>query len=110
MTESLASTVSGEHSPAVPLARVPWVTRDGLDELVDALVLKIEIMELCADLNTHAEEFLFWTPEVVADCIIRWGSNMERSNIVLSEVQMGKLIEKYYASEPHSKVLLRWRL
>ena len=95
LTESFASTGAGEYGPAVQLVPVSGVTGDGLDDLIDALVLQSEVMELRADHNTQAEGIVLDARiekgiGVVADCIIRWGS-MECGDVVLSGVHTGKV-------------------
>lgn len=95
LTESFASTGAGEYGPAVQLVPVSGLTGDGLDDLIDALVLQSEVMELRADHNTQAEGIVLDARiekgiGVVADCIIRWGS-MECGDVVLSGVHSGKV-------------------
>ncbi len=95
VTESFASTGAGEFGPAVQLVPVSGLTGDGLDDLVDALVLQSEVMELRADQDAQAEGIVLDARiekgiGVVADCIIRWGS-LECGDVVLSGVHTGKV-------------------
>ena len=95
VTESFASTSVSEYGPAVQLVPVSGLTGDGLDELIDALVLQSEVMELRADPDAHAEGIVLDARiekgiGVVADCIIRWGS-MQCGDVVLSGVHSGKV-------------------
>lgn len=85
----------GEFGPPVQLVPVSGITGAGLDELIEALALQSEIMDLRADPDASAEGIIMDARTdkslgVVADCIIRWGS-MERGDIVVSGTHIGKI-------------------
>jgi translation initiation factor IF-2 len=93
--ESFASTTKGEFGPPVQIVPVSGLTGEGVDNLIEALVLQSEVMELRADPDAQAEGIILDARfekgvGVVADCIIRWGS-MHRGDIVLSGLHTGKV-------------------
>lgn len=95
VSESFASTSESKYGPPVQLVPVSGLTGEGLDDLIDALVLQSEVMELRADPDARAEGIVLDARiekgvGVVADCIIRWGS-MERGDVLLSGVHSGKV-------------------
>jgi translation initiation factor IF-2 len=108
ITESFAGTTDSKFGPPVQLVPVSGITGDGLDELIESLVLQSEVMELRADQNARAEGIIMDARVekgigVVVDCIVRWGS-MERGDIVLSGIHMGKV--KALKDGEHSTVFL----
>ena len=93
--ESFASTTKGEFGPPVQIVPVSGLTGEGVDNLIEALVLQSEVMELRADPDAQAEGIILDARYekgvgVVADCIIRWGS-MKRGDVVLSGLHTGKV-------------------
>jgi translation initiation factor IF-2 len=95
--ESFASTTKGEYGPPVQIVPVSGLTGEGVDNLIEALVLQSEVMELRADPDAQAEGIILDARfekgvGVVADCIIRWGS-MECGDVVLSGIHTGKVKE-----------------
>lgn len=71
------------------------MTGEGLDELIEGLILQSEIMDLRADHEAHAEGIVMDARMekglgVVADCIIRWGS-IKRGDCVVSGTQASRV-------------------
>jgi translation initiation factor IF-2 len=95
MSESFGSSGDSEYGPPVQVIPVSGLTGDGLDDLIEGLVLQSEIMDLRADENAQAEGIVMDARMekgvgVVADCIVRWGS-LERGNVIVSGVHSGKV-------------------
>ena len=95
LSESFGSSGESEYGPPVQVIPVSGLTGEGLDDLIEGLVLQSEVMDLRADEKAQAEGIVMDTRMekgvgVVADCIIRWGS-LERGNIIVSGVHSGKV-------------------
>lgn len=94
-TENMATGEDSEYGPPVQLVPVSGITGDGIDELIESLVLQSEIMDLRADEEARGEGIVMDARVekglgVVADCIVRWGS-MSRGDVVVSGVHGGKI-------------------
>mmetsp|Transcript_35167 Transcript_35167/g.77056 ORF Transcript_35167/g.77056 Transcript_35167/m.77056 type:complete len:715 (-) Transcript_35167:227-2371(-) len=96
MTEGLASSdEDSAFGPPAQLVPVSGMTGDGLDDLIEGLVLQSEVMDLRADDEARAEGVVMDARVdkglgVVADCIVRWGK-LERGDYVVSGVHGGKI-------------------
>lgn len=95
LTEGMPSDQDGEYGPPVQLVPVSGLTGQGLDDLIEGLVLQSEVMDLRADDSTRCEGIIMDAKVdkglgIVADCIIRWGS-LEKGNIVVSGTNTGKV-------------------
>ena len=95
LSESFASSGESEYGPPVQLIPVSGLTGEGIDDLIEGLVLQSEMMDLRADENAQAEGIVMDARMdkgigVVADCIVRWGS-LERGDVVVSGVHSGKV-------------------
>jgi len=93
MTENMSN--GNEEFGGVQIIPVSGLTGDGLDNLIEGLVLQSEIMDLRADDEARAEGLVIDAKVekglgVVADCIIRWGK-LELGDYVLSDVHGGKV-------------------
>jgi translation initiation factor IF-2 len=76
-----------EFGPPVQIIPTSGLTGEGLDELIEGLLLQSEVMDLRADHEAHAEGIVMDARMekglgVVADCIIRWGSIRKGDHIV----------------------------
>lgn len=94
-SESFGSSGDSEYGPPVQVVPVSGLTGEGLDDLIEALVLQSEVMDLRADEKAQAEGIVMDARMekgvgVVADCIVRWGS-LERGNVIVSGVHSGKV-------------------
>lgn len=95
IAEGMGSSSESEFGPLVPIIPVSGLTGEGLDDLISAMVLQSEVMDLRADVNARAEGVVLDAKVdpglgVVSSCIIRWGS-IARGDIVVSGVHMGKV-------------------
>lgn len=92
-SERMAQT--GSEFDAVPIYPLSGMTGEGLDDLIEGLVLQSEVMDLRADAESRAEGLIIDAKMekglgVVADCIIRWGK-LEVGDFVVSGVHGGKV-------------------
>jgi small GTP-binding protein len=96
LSESFGSSGGdSEYGPPVQVIPVSGLTGEGLDDLIEGLVLQSEVMDLRADEKAQAEGIVMDARMekgvgVVADCIVRWGS-LERGNVIVSGVHSGKV-------------------
>jgi translation initiation factor IF-2 len=95
LSESFGSSGDSEYGPPVQVVPVSGLTGEGVDDLIEGLVLQSEIMDLRADEKAQGEGIVMDARMekgvgVVADCIIRWGS-LERGSIIVSGVHSGKI-------------------
>lgn len=84
-----------DYGGPVQIIPVSGLTGQGLDDLIEGLVLQSEMMDLRADPEATAEGVVMDTRVekglgTVADCIIRWGS-IQRGDIVVSGTSWGKV-------------------
>ena len=84
-----------EFGPPVQIVPTSGLTGEGLDELIESLILQSEIMDLRADAEAHAEGIVMDARMekghgVVADCIIRWGS-IKKGDHVVSGTQASRV-------------------
>jgi len=94
-TEGMQSSESGEFGPPVQLVPVSGLKGHGLDDLIEALTLQADVMDLRADHDATAEGIVMDARVdkglgVVADCIIRWGT-LEMGDIVVSGTHWGRV-------------------
>jgi small GTP-binding protein len=110
MPEGLGGTVDTEFGAPVQLVPVSGLTGEGLDDLIEALALQSEIMNLRADENDRAEGIVLDSRidkglGVVVDMIIRWGS-LEKGNFLVCGQNTGKVrLLKTIDDKPLSKGL-----
>lgn len=83
------------YSNDVQLVPVSGLTGEGLDDLVEALVLQAQVMDLRADLEARGEGVVMDSKiekgmGVVIDCVVRWGK-LERGDVIVSGTHMGKV-------------------
>ena len=95
VTEGMLSSGEGEFGPPVQLVPVSGLKGYGLDDLIDALTLQADVMDLRADHDTAAEGIVMDARVekgigIVADCIIRWGK-LETGDIVVSGTHWGRV-------------------
>jgi len=84
-----------EEFGGVQMFPVSGITGDGLEDLVEGLILQSEIMDLRADKDARAEGLIIDAKiekglGVVADCIVRWGK-LEKGDYVVSGLNGGKV-------------------
>ena len=84
-----------EFGPPVQIVPTSGLTGEGLDELIEGLILQSEIMDLRADAEANAEGIVMDARMekghgVVADCIIRWGS-IKKGDFVVSGAQASRV-------------------
>lgn len=95
LVEGMPSEQEGEFGPPVQLFPVSGLTGEGLDDLVEGLVLQSEIMDLRADEDASCEGVVLDARVdkglgIVADCIVRWGS-VEKGDILVSGTSKAKV-------------------
>ena len=95
LTEGIPSKDGPEFGPPAQLVSVSGMTGEGLDDLIEGLVLQSEVMDLRADEEARAEGVVMDARVdkglgIVADCIVRWGK-LERGDYVVSGVHGGKV-------------------
>jgi translation initiation factor IF-2 len=94
ITEGLNYSGS-EYGLPVTVIPTSGLTGQGLDELMESLILQSEIMDLRADDKARAEGIVMDARlekglGVVVDCIVRWGS-IKKGDVVVSGTQLGKV-------------------
>lgn len=92
--ESMGSTGS-EFGAPVQVIPTSGLTGEGLDDLMEGLLLQSEVMDLRADEEAHGEGIIMDASMekglgVVATAIIRWG-NIKCGDIVVSGDQIGRV-------------------
>ena len=96
LTEGIASgDEDSDYGPPAQLLPVSGMTGEGLDDLIEGLVLQSEIMDLRADEEARCEGVVMDARlerglGVVVDCIVRWGK-LERGDHIVSGVHGGKI-------------------
>lgn len=83
------------NSESVELIPLSAITGEGLDDLVEALVLQARTMELRADPVAAGEGVVLDARMdkrfgVVVDCVVRWGS-MKRGDVAVSGTHVGRI-------------------
>jgi len=83
------------YSNDVQLVPVSGITGEGLGDLVEALVLQAQVMDLKADLKARGEGVVMDAKMekglgVVIDCVVRWGK-LEKGDTIVSGNHMGKV-------------------
>jgi translation initiation factor IF-2 len=83
------------YGPPVQVIPTSGLTGQGLDELMEGLLLQSEVMDLRADDQARAEGIVMDARVekglgVVADCVIRWGS-LKRGDVVVSGTTIGRV-------------------
>jgi small GTP-binding protein len=86
------STTGSEYGQPVQVIPTSGLTGEGLDDLMEGLLLQSEIMELRADDSANAQGIVMDARVekglgVVVDCIVRWG-NIKKGDVILSGNQM----------------------
>ena len=81
--------------PPVQVIPTSGLTGQGLDELMEGLLLQSEVMDLRADYTAPAEGIIMDARVekgmgVVTDCIIRWGT-LQRGDVVVSGTSIGRV-------------------
>lgn len=84
-----------EYGSPVQFFPVSAKTGEGLDDLIEGLVLQSEIMDLRADDRARAEGIVMDARVeqglgVVADCIVRWGC-IQKGDVIVSDTSPGKV-------------------
>ena len=85
----------GIYPNDVQIVPVSGITGDGLEELVETLVLQAQVMDLKADLGARGEGVVIDAKMekgmgIVVDCVIRWGK-VEKGDVFVSGANMGKV-------------------
>ena len=94
ITEGMDTTGS-EYGPPVQVIPTSGLTGQGLEELMEGLLLQSEVMDLRAD-NEAPGEGIVMDARIdkglgaVVDCIMRWGT-IKRGDVVVSGTQIGKV-------------------
>jgi translation initiation factor IF-2 len=94
ITEGLNYSGS-EYGLPVTVVPTSGLTGQGLDELMESLLLQSEIMDLRADDKARGEGIVMDARlekglGVVVDCIVRWGT-IKKGDVVVSGTQLGKV-------------------
>jgi len=81
-----------EYGQPVQVIPTSGLTGEGLDDLMEGLLLQSEMMDLRADSEACGEGIIMDARQekglgVVADCIVRWG-NIEKGNVIISGNQV----------------------
>lgn len=108
------SSEGSEYGQPVQVIPTSGITGEGLDDLMEGLLLQSEIMDLRADDTVNGEGIIMDARQekghgVVADCIVRWGK-IEKGNVIISGDQVSqvrmlkdvndKMIENGLPSQP----------
>lgn len=93
LVEGMPYSDEGEFGPPVQLIPVSGLTGEGIDELIEGLMIQAEVMDLRADDSTSAEGIVMDARVDkglgnVVDCIIRWGS-LSKGDVVVSGTSKG---------------------
>jgi len=84
-----------EYGQPVQVIPTSGITGEGLDDLMEGLLLQSEIMDLRADYTANGEGIIMDARQekglgVVADCIVRWGK-IEMGNVIISGDQVSQV-------------------
>ena len=101
LTEGMMGAGSGDDAsdmyvgPPVQVIPTSGLTGQGLDELMEGLLLQSEVMDLRADDAASAEGIVMDARMekglgAVTDCIIRWGT-LKRGDVVVSGTNIGRV-------------------
>jgi translation initiation factor IF-2 len=95
IVEGMPYSDEGEFGPPVQLIPVSGLTGQGIDDLIEGLMIQAEVMDLRGDENARAEGIVMDARVEkglgnVVDCIIRWGS-LSKGDIVVSGTSMGRV-------------------
>ena len=95
LVEGMPTTEGGDFGAPVQMVPVSGLTEEGLDDLIEAIALQSEVMDLRADDTARAEGVVMDARVdkglgIVADCIIRWGS-LSKGDVVVSGTHYGKV-------------------
>lgn len=95
LVEGMPVSDKSAYGPPVQLVPVSGLTGEGLDDLIEALTLQTEIMDLRADDSSRGEGIVMDARVdkglgIVADCVVRWGS-LSKGDIVVSGTNIGKI-------------------
>jgi small GTP-binding protein len=94
IAEGMNATES-EYGQPVQVIPTSGLTGQGLDDLMEGLLLQSEVMDLRADDSANAEGIVMDARMekglgVVVDCIIRWG-NIKKGDVIISGDQMARV-------------------
>ena len=89
------SSEGSEFGQPVQVIPTSGLTGEGLDDLMEGLLLQSEIMDLRADDAANGEGIIMDARQekglgVVADCIVRWGK-IEKGNVMISGDQVAQV-------------------
>ena len=84
-----------EYGQPVQVIPTSGITGEGLDDLMEGLLLQSEIMDLRADDTANGEGIIMDARQekgigVIADCIVRWGK-IEKGNVMISGEQVSQV-------------------
>ena len=94
ISEGMTSEGS-EYGQPVQVIPTSGLTGQGLDDLMEGLLLQSEIMDLRADDTANGEGIIMDARQekglgIVADCIVRWGK-IEKDNVIVSGDQLAQV-------------------
>jgi translation initiation factor IF-2 len=89
------SSEGSEYGQPVQVIPTSGITGEGLDDLMEGLLLQSEIMDLRADDTANGEGIIMDARQekglgVVADCIVRWGK-IEKGDAIISGDQVSQI-------------------
>ena len=89
------SSEGSEYGQPVQVIPTSGITGEGLDDLMEGLLLQSEIMDLRACDKANGEGIIMDARQekglgVVADCIVRWG-NIEKGSVMISGDQVSQV-------------------
>mmetsp|Transcript_2079 Transcript_2079/g.4483 ORF Transcript_2079/g.4483 Transcript_2079/m.4483 type:complete len:1032 (+) Transcript_2079:1-3096(+) len=89
------SSEGSDYGQPVQVIPTSGLTGEGLDDLMEGLLLQSEIMDLRADDKANGEGIIMDARQekglgVVADCIVRWGK-IEKGNVIISGDQVSQV-------------------
>jgi translation initiation factor IF-2 len=89
------SSEGSEYGQPVQVIPTSGITGEGLDDLMEGLLLQSEVMDLRADDTVNGEGIIMDARQekghgVVADCIVRWGK-IEKGNVIISGDQVSQV-------------------
>jgi translation initiation factor IF-2 len=95
VVEGMPYCNENEFGPPVQLIPVSGLTGQGIDDLVEGLMIQAEVMDLRGDEHSRAEGIVMDARVDrglgnVVDCIIRWGS-LSKGDVVVSGTSMGRV-------------------
>jgi translation initiation factor IF-2 len=89
------NTTDSEYGQPVQVIPTSGLTGEGLDDLMEGILLQSEMMNLRADDSANAEGIVMDARMekglgVVVDCIIRWG-NIKKGDVIISGDQVSRV-------------------